>query len=224
MPIAAKPPKRRRGGQQGNHNARTHGFYSASLTPDEIGSIWTLITRDHVAPDTAIMRVKIMSLLHQAPADRRVLRAVVRIIMQWSSSKYNFNRKQNAVLKAALAEVVELRFCIPVATPAQKALLLKYDIVISVQPVAAAGILPQKSAELIPIRFESPNAPNYEKLKNDFSLALDSNPTIARPENESRTVQNNPASSEPPLSASAQALLDKLVSDAVDQFAAEETD
>jgi hypothetical protein len=30
-----KKTKRNRGGQKGNQNARAHGFYSSSLTPDQ---------------------------------------------------------------------------------------------------------------------------------------------------------------------------------------------
>jgi uncharacterized protein YjcR len=36
MPAGLQRVKKLRGGQQGNQNARTHGFYSSALTPDEI--------------------------------------------------------------------------------------------------------------------------------------------------------------------------------------------
>ena len=162
MPIEPKSEKRQRGGQKGNQNARTHGFYSASLSPEEINSIWTLISREHVAPDTAILRVKIMSLLHRAPADRRVLKAVIGIIIRWSSDKYNFDRKQRAVIKAAIAELYEQRFGIPMVTKAQKVLLRKYDILINV---------PAKDRLLVDTRITSPSA--LENILTNQDIAVE---------------------------------------------------
>ena len=87
MPAKIKPVKKKRGGQKGNQNARTHGFYSSTLTPEEISQIWTLISQEHVSPDVAILRIKLMSMVHQAPADHRVLKEVVKIIVQWYAKK-----------------------------------------------------------------------------------------------------------------------------------------
>ena len=70
MPAKIKPVKKKRGGQKGNQNARTHGFYSSTLTPEEISQIWTLISQEHVSPDVAILRIKLMSMVHQLDSQR----------------------------------------------------------------------------------------------------------------------------------------------------------
>ena len=87
MSAALTPVKKKRGGQKGNQNARTHGFYSSTLTPEEISQIWSLISQEHVSPDVAILRIKIMSMVHQCPVDHRVLKEVVKIIVQSYAKK-----------------------------------------------------------------------------------------------------------------------------------------
>ena len=47
--------KRRRGGQKGNRNARKHGFYSASLSPDQTRQVWDMTTLEGVDPEVALM-------------------------------------------------------------------------------------------------------------------------------------------------------------------------
>jgi len=57
-----KQTKKRRGGQQGNQNARKHGFYSRVLTVEQVGSFWAAVSQEHVDPEVALMRVKLQSL------------------------------------------------------------------------------------------------------------------------------------------------------------------
>jgi len=64
--------KRKRGGQKGNQNARKHGFYSLALNHDEICRFWNIVSQEHTDPEMAILRVKLLSLVDNAPASRRV--------------------------------------------------------------------------------------------------------------------------------------------------------
>jgi uncharacterized protein YjcR len=131
MPSELTRVKKIRGGQKGNQNARKHGFYSSTLTPEEISQIWTLISQEHVSPDVAILRIKLMSMVHQAPADHRVLKEVVKIIVQWYAKKNNLGRADRAVMQAAVAEVFEQSSGISLNNNAQKLLLLENEISIN---------------------------------------------------------------------------------------------
>jgi hypothetical protein len=107
MPTRFKRIKNKRGGQKGNQNARKHGFYSTVLNPDQIGSFWAIIGQEHVDPEMAILRVKLQSLISQAPIDRRALLEVTRLIIKWSAVKYHLNRSDRACLRTAVLTVFE---------------------------------------------------------------------------------------------------------------------
>ena len=139
--------KKKRGGQKGNQNARTHGFYSSTLTPEEISQIWALISQEHVSPDMAVLRVKLMSMVHQCPVDHRVLKEVVKIIVQWYAKKHNLGRADRAVLQAAVAEVFEQSSGISLNNNAQKLLLLENEISIDLPKAAAVGTFPSNFEE-----------------------------------------------------------------------------
>jgi uncharacterized protein YjcR len=61
-----KKKKRNRGGQKGNQNARTHGFYASSLTPDETCRFLDILNHEYLDPDIAVLRIKIQGVLQQA--------------------------------------------------------------------------------------------------------------------------------------------------------------
>jgi len=70
--------KRKRGGQPGNRNARTHGFYAAQLTEQEVAQYWDAVKKDGLAPSVALLRVKLGTALREAPGNRRVRSDAVR--------------------------------------------------------------------------------------------------------------------------------------------------
>ena len=107
MTVQLQRDKKKRGGQQGNQNARKHGFYSASLTSDEIGRFWNIVSQEHTAPEMAILRIKLQSLIQYAPIDCRTLKEVTRLIVKWAAGKYHLNRSGRAYLKAAVANALE---------------------------------------------------------------------------------------------------------------------
>ena len=109
LTVQLQRDKKKRGGQQGNQNARKHGFYSAALTPDEISRFWHIISQEHTAPETAILRIKLQSLVNHAPS-HRVFSQVALLIVRWSVKKYRLNRSDRAYLKAAVKNALEQYF------------------------------------------------------------------------------------------------------------------
>ena len=107
MTIGLQRIKRKRGGQKGNQNARKHGFYSSSLTPDEINRYWDIYIHESIDPEMAVLRVKLQSLISQSPVSPHILREVVRLIVKWSAKKYHLDRSGSATLKAAVEEALE---------------------------------------------------------------------------------------------------------------------
>jgi hypothetical protein len=67
------PEKKRPGGQPGNQNARTHGFYSRALTSAQQDSLQAAGDLRGVDNEIAMLRVKIFSILEEAPANTAVL-------------------------------------------------------------------------------------------------------------------------------------------------------
>lgn len=66
-------PSRNRGAQPGNQNARTHGFYSKRLTPEQQQSLQAAASLDGLDQEIAILRVKIASILDDDPHNDKVL-------------------------------------------------------------------------------------------------------------------------------------------------------
>jgi uncharacterized protein YjcR len=71
-----------RGGQKGNQNARTHGFYASSLTPDETCRFLNMLNQERLEPDVAVLRIKVQGVLQQAPGNRRVLYDASRLLAE----------------------------------------------------------------------------------------------------------------------------------------------
>jgi hypothetical protein len=107
MPVKLKRIKRNRGGQKGNQNARTHGFYSSALTPDQISRFWTIISQEHVDPEIALMRIKLQYLVQMSPASRRTIKDASRLLSRWFADKYHLNWTDRAYLRTAFLTVLE---------------------------------------------------------------------------------------------------------------------
>jgi hypothetical protein len=118
MPARLQRIKKMRGGQKGNQNARTHGFYSSALTPDEISRFWNLISQEHVDPEMAVLRIKLLSLVNHVPR-RRVLVQVAMLIVRWSAKKYRLNRSDRAYLKVVVENVLEQYAAISLNQPVE---------------------------------------------------------------------------------------------------------
>jgi hypothetical protein len=99
--------KRRHGGQQGNRNARKHGFYSGALSPAETSQLWDITNREGVDPEIAFIRVKLQSSLQHDPGNRRVIREASRLVVKWYSENYGLDATDSKYLKAVVESLLE---------------------------------------------------------------------------------------------------------------------
>ena len=70
--MIARKPKRKRGGQPGNQNARKHGFYSGGLAAGQQAAFPAAIALKGVDREIAILRLKIASVLASDPQNYRL--------------------------------------------------------------------------------------------------------------------------------------------------------
>ena len=105
--VGMPKTKRTRGGQPGNKNARKHGFYSTGLSPDEIHEFWNTVNKEGIDPDIAILRVKIVSTLRNAPDNHRVLLEGSKLIVKWCNSHYCLGKKDRSELKKITRNILK---------------------------------------------------------------------------------------------------------------------
>jgi hypothetical protein len=100
--------KRKRGGQQGNRNARKHGFYSSTLSPAQISQLWNITDLEGVDPEIALIRVKLQSSLQYDPGNRRVIREASRLLVKWYSANYRLDPTDGNYLKNVIESLLEI--------------------------------------------------------------------------------------------------------------------
>ena len=101
-----KQTKRKRGGQPGNQNGRTHGFYLSFLTIDEIDKICKIAITERVSLDIASLCIKIQCFVRNAPDNRRVLNEVIRLMARRFTAQYHLSRTERSRLKATVAAIL----------------------------------------------------------------------------------------------------------------------
>jgi hypothetical protein len=102
--------KRKRGGQQGNRNARKHGFYSGTLSPAETRELWSITNQEDIDPEIALIRVKLQSSLEGDPGNRRVVREASRLLVKWYSENYGLDSIERNYLKAVVDNFLEIAY------------------------------------------------------------------------------------------------------------------
>jgi hypothetical protein len=100
--------KRKRGGQEGNRNARKHGFYSGTLSPAETSQLWNITNLEGVDPEIAFIRVKLQSSLRYDPGNRRVIREASRLLVKWYSANYRLDPTDRNYLKTVVENLLEI--------------------------------------------------------------------------------------------------------------------
>jgi hypothetical protein len=97
--------KRKPGGQKGNQNARTHGFYSKEL--DETEKVAYLLAVKVVGLDSeiALMRVKIQSLIVHDPGNIRLINQAANTLAHLLSAKHDITNNDEDSLQAAFRNV-----------------------------------------------------------------------------------------------------------------------
>jgi hypothetical protein len=100
--------KRKRGGQEGNGNARKHGFYSGTLSPAETRQLWNIANLEGVDPEIAFIRVRLQSSLQHDPGNRRVIREASRLLVRWYSANYQLDATDSNYLKRVVENLLEI--------------------------------------------------------------------------------------------------------------------
>jgi len=100
--------KRKRGGQKGNRNACKHGFYSGTLSPAETSQLWNITNLEGVAPEVALIRVKLQSSLQHDPGNRRVIREASRLLVKWYSANCGLDPTSRNYLKIVVDNFLEI--------------------------------------------------------------------------------------------------------------------
>ena len=75
-----QPPHRDRGGQPGNQNARTHGFYAGSLTSQEQEHLVQAVELKGLHSEIAFLRVKLLALISSQRASPELLLRATRTL------------------------------------------------------------------------------------------------------------------------------------------------
>ena len=99
--------KTKPGGQKGNQNARKHGFFSATLSPDEASRARSITNLEGVDPEVAFVRVKLQSSLQHDPTNRRVLTEASRLLARHYSDRYDLDRTDRVLLKTVIETILE---------------------------------------------------------------------------------------------------------------------
>src|SRR3972149_4573016 len=99
--------ERHRGGQPGNQNARRHGFYSKTLSPNEICRFWSIVNTQGVDPEIAALRIKLHSVLQTDPGNRRGLREGVKLLPKWVVARNRLDRKGARLVKREIRRQLE---------------------------------------------------------------------------------------------------------------------
>jgi hypothetical protein len=96
--------KRHRGGQPGNQNARKHGFFSASMSPEELCEFWkNLKTGDGAPRELVVLRTKVVAALNISPGNRRIINDASRLVAQWVISQDpHASRREKAKVRKAI--------------------------------------------------------------------------------------------------------------------------
>ena len=90
---------RKRGGQPGNQNARKHGFYSHTLSPSEVCELIAVTNQESVDRETAVLRIKMKSVLRSAPGNKRVIKEALKVMARLAIAKANLDYAAAAEFK-----------------------------------------------------------------------------------------------------------------------------
>lgn len=98
--------KKSQGGQEGNRNARTHGFYSRAL--DEVEKIDFELAEgvDGIDDEIALLRVKIKSVLDHDPENVQLLMKATSTLSRLVTARYKMTGGERKKLKDAIGNVL----------------------------------------------------------------------------------------------------------------------
>ena len=98
--------KRSRGGQKGNQNARTHGFYSKALDDAEKEDMELASGISDIDDEIALLRVKIKAVLARDPENVKLIMQATNTLAGLVIKRYQINKEQRKGLKEAIGNVL----------------------------------------------------------------------------------------------------------------------
>jgi uncharacterized protein YjcR len=104
--MEKKNGKRKRGGQEGNQNARKHGFYSKVLDEKELADYEDAIALKGFDEEIALMRVKLISLVERDPENVRLISQAVNSLVKLMIAKYTEGKDKELGTKDAIRTVL----------------------------------------------------------------------------------------------------------------------
>ena len=113
--------KRKRGGQEGNQNARKHGYYSKVLDEKELADYERAINLEGFDEEIALMRVKLISLIERDPENVRLISQAINslvklVIAKYAESKDKDKERQDKDALRTVLESVALPLGIKIVT------------------------------------------------------------------------------------------------------------
>ena len=97
---------RKKGAQPGNQNARTHGFYSRTLTEAEKLEMEDAALVSGIDEEIALLRVKLRNLVEEYPERIDLQMEAANTIARLCRTRYQITAEQKAGLKEAIGKVL----------------------------------------------------------------------------------------------------------------------
>ncbi|MDO8578772.1 MAG: hypothetical protein Q7R50_06290 [Dehalococcoidales bacterium] len=127
---------RNRGGQPGNQNARTHGFYSKSATPEQQQNMSIAAGMEGLDEEIALLRAKI-SAATEDPSQSNFLLSGISLLSRLLRTREKLGSQQSKGLEQAIANV--LRNVSPPVAQSMKNIIEKEEKETSSDTDCAAG-------------------------------------------------------------------------------------
>lgn len=99
--------ERKRGAPRGNQNARKHGFYSRTLSPEEQEDFELATAVQGIDEEIALLRVKIKSIVTHDPDDIKLITQAINALERLIRTKYSLKKGDKQGLTEAIANVLK---------------------------------------------------------------------------------------------------------------------
>ena len=112
-----RKPKRKPGGQPGNTNARKHGFYSYSLTPDEHEQFKFLTEVRQIDPEIAVFHIKYRAIFENGGLNAQAVDAAAKYLTGYYRTKFRFNKSEAGTIKNLVKKILSYHVIIAQTNP-----------------------------------------------------------------------------------------------------------
>jgi len=99
--------EKKRGAPRGNQNARKHGFYSRTLSPEEQEDFELATAVQGIDEEIALLRVKIKSIVTHDPGNVKLITQAINALERLIRTKYSLKKEDKQGLMEAIASVLK---------------------------------------------------------------------------------------------------------------------